>query len=420
MTGLVCLADVQPEQISWLWPGRIPAGKLITLDGDPCLGKSALALTIAATVTRAGQWPDGTRCERPGDVLIMSAEDGLADTIRPRVDAAGGDLTRVHVIEHGLDATGQPMALTLGETDQIERHITETAASLLIIDVLMAYMPGDAYKDQNVRKALTPLAKVAERTDCAMLLLRHVRKSKGGEPVHLGGGSIGIAGAARAGFIVARDPDRPDDVRLLASVKSNLASPPKSLAYQLVGTRKDSVESVRVEWLGEDERTAADLLRGTCESLGEKSLRVRDFVNSRTETTSAAVAQQLGITPKLASQYLNRLRANGYISQVRRGVYAPSTSSADDTEDTEDGEDSARPSGMAHLGSRCGAGAADVSSPSKPHHLHDLQPVSIDDGGPNGHCRECGSQLGPTGKCVQCIVNRAAAHEQRRQVVSDN
>ena len=223
----------------------------------------------------------------------MSAENGVADTIRPRLDAAGADVARVHVIDHGLGPSGQPVALTLGATDQIERHITETGARLLIIDVLMAYLPGDAYKDQDVRKALTPLAKVAERTGRTMLLLRHLRKSKGGEPVYLGGGSIGIVGAARAGFVVTRDPDRPDDVRVLASVKSNLAGTPKSLAFRLVAADNGAVA---IEWLGEDRRSAAQLLTERRNNLGEMSCRIHDYVNARSTTRSGDVAQEFGIT----------------------------------------------------------------------------------------------------------------------------
>lgn len=81
VTGRICVADVVPEQVRWLWPGRIPVGKIVTLDGDPGLGKSAIALTMAAIVSRGGQWPDGSRCDEPGDVLIMTAEDGVADTV---------------------------------------------------------------------------------------------------------------------------------------------------------------------------------------------------------------------------------------------------------------------------------------------------------------------------------------------------
>ena len=82
------LSDVQPERVSWLWPGRIPAGKLVTLDGDPSLGKSTLSLAFAAIVTTGGTWPDNSPCNFPGDVILLSAEDGLADTVRPRLDPA--------------------------------------------------------------------------------------------------------------------------------------------------------------------------------------------------------------------------------------------------------------------------------------------------------------------------------------------
>jgi hypothetical protein len=298
VTGRVCLADVEPEQVAWLWPGRIPAGKIVTLDGDPGLGKSALALTMAAIVSRGGVWPDGTGCEHAGGVLIMTAEDGLADTIRPRLDAARADLSRIHVIDHGFDERGEPTALSLADTKQIERHITETGAQLLVIDVLMAYLPGDAYRDQDVRKALTPLAKLAERTGCAMLLLRHLRKGKGGDPVHSGAGSIGIVGAARAGFVVTRDPDR-DDVRIFASVKSNLAACPKSLSYRLIDGRSGAVA---VEWLGEDRRCASELLVNGRENLGQMATQVRDFVNARSATGSADVAKEFGTTMKLANR----------------------------------------------------------------------------------------------------------------------
>ena len=93
----VTLSTVAPEHVNWLWPGRLPLGKLVVLDGDPAVGKSTLAVDLAARVTTGARWPDGTECP-VGDVLILSAEDGLADTIRPRLDAAGGDPNRVHAL----------------------------------------------------------------------------------------------------------------------------------------------------------------------------------------------------------------------------------------------------------------------------------------------------------------------------------
>ena len=339
----------------------------------------------------------------------MSAEDGVADTIRPRLDAAGADLARVHVIDHVLDKRGEPIPVTLAAIDEIDRHITETSARLLIIDVLMAYMPGDAYKDQEVRKALTPLAKVAERTGCTMLLLRHLRKSKSGEPVYLGGGSIGIVGAARAGFIVTRDPDR-DEVRVFASVKSNLANAPKSLAYRLVGTGNGAVA---VEWLGEDQRSAAELLtEQRTSNLGDMSRRVCDYVNARSTTQSDDVAQELGITPKAANQYLTRLHAGGHLRLVARGVYGPINAAPEDTEDDEDTEDFGGSSIAVNL-HRAGGDAGTGSGRANLQCLHDPQFSAASEADmvelEVSTCPECDRPLGSTGKCVPCIVRRNTA-----------
>jgi hypothetical protein len=261
--GLICLADVQPERVSWLWPGRIPVGKLVTLDGDPGLGKSTLACALAGPVTTAGYWPDGTRCMHPGDVILMSAEDGLADTVRPRLDAAGADVKRVHalegvpIVDEDGERTLRPPTLadivTLGDT------ITTTSARLLVVDVVMAYLPTgtDSHKDQDIRRVLSRLAALADRTGCTVLLLRHLNKARGGDPLYRGGGSIGIVGAARAGLLVAPDPDDLDR-RVLASVKSNLGPSPESLAYRLVGTGDHGV--ARVQWEGRTDHTALSLL----------------------------------------------------------------------------------------------------------------------------------------------------------------
>jgi hypothetical protein len=194
--ALTRLADVQPERVSWVWPGRIPMGKLVTLDGDPGLGKSTLAVYIAAPVTTGGAWPDGSVCEHPGDVLIMSAEDGLADTVRPRCDAAGADVMRVHAIEgvpivdeHGERTLRPP---TLADVNALEEAITRTGARLLVVDVVMAYLPNgtDSHKDQDIRRVLSRLAALADRTGCTVLLLRHLNKASGRDPLYRGGGSI--------------------------------------------------------------------------------------------------------------------------------------------------------------------------------------------------------------------------------------
>ncbi len=258
------LSDVVPEAVSWLWPGRIPAGKLVTLDGDPSLGKSTLAMAFAAIITTGGRWPDGTRCEFPGDVVLLAAEDGLADTIRPRLDAAAADVTRVHAVE-GVSSVDPDTGAsylrppTLADVDALHELVVRVGARLLVVDVLMAYLPAgtDSHKDQDIRRVLSRLGTLADTTGCTVLLLRHLNKAKGGDPMYRGGGSIGIVGAARAGMLVARDPDD-DDLRVLASTKSNLGPAPDALTYRLVDGNTFGV--ARVKWEGTSTHDARALL----------------------------------------------------------------------------------------------------------------------------------------------------------------
>ena len=257
----VRLSDVRPEPVSWLWRGRIPLGKLATLDGDPGVGKSTLALTCAAIVSTGGMWPDRTECDYPGDVILMSAEDGLADTIRPRLDAAGADVTRIHAVQGIRLSEAEPDVLrmpSLGDIAELRDVILSTGARLVIIDVLMAYMPSqvDSHRDQDVRHILARLSALAESTGCTILLLRHLNKGKG-DALYRGGGSIGIVGAARVGLLIATDPDDAD-LRVLAPLKNNLAAAPPSLTYRLVPD--DLRDVARVQWVGETTRSAAELL----------------------------------------------------------------------------------------------------------------------------------------------------------------
>lgn len=311
---LTRLADVKPERVEWLWPGRLPAGKLVTLDGDPGLGKSTLALNLGATITRGGMWPDGTPCRHPGAVLLLSAEDGLADTVRPRLDAAGADVTLVHAIDGVpvIDAEGDRALRppTLADIVALEAAVVETAARLLVVDVVMAYLPAgtDSHRDQDVRAVLSRLSGLADRTGCTVLLLRHLNKAKGGDPLYRGGGSIGIVGAARAGLLVAADPDDPAR-RVLASVKNNLGPAPESLAYRLADVPELGV--ARVVWEGSSAHTARDLLadRGD-ESKTEAEQWLSDFMAEQTAAPSKAVkaaAAKAGISERTLQRAVKSL-----------------------------------------------------------------------------------------------------------------
>jgi hypothetical protein len=257
---LVCIADVPAEPVRWLWPGRIPLGKLTVLDGDPGVGKSTLTLSIAAKVTTGSPFPDWTQPDA-ADVLLLSAEDEIGDTIRPRLEAAGADITRAWVLPDVREEGEPPRPPELPrDLDRLEAMVKDRAAALVVIDPLMAFLAGqvDAHRDQDVRRVLASMAAMAARTRAAVVIVRHMNKSVGGNPLYRGGGSIGIVGAARAGLLAAPDPDD-DGRRILAMTKSNLATTPDALAYRLVDDDRYGV--ARVVWDGVTGHTAADLLR---------------------------------------------------------------------------------------------------------------------------------------------------------------
>ena len=260
---LIYMSDVTPERLVWLSRGRLAAGKLTLLDGDPGLGKSTMLADWSARITRGEPLPEGDG-GTPRGVVLLSAEDGLADTIRPRLEAAGADLARVAALVAVPDPAappGDPGRLPAIPADlaDIEKAIHDADAALLIVDPLMAYLGGgtDAHRDQDIRRALAPLTQLAERTGVAVVLVRHLNKAQSSHALYRGGGSIGIIGAARCGLLVAADPDDPER-RVLAPIKSNLARPPAALAFRLVAAPGTDV--ARVEWLGETGHTAAALL----------------------------------------------------------------------------------------------------------------------------------------------------------------
>jgi hypothetical protein len=161
---LVRLQDVQPEPVTWLWPGRLAAGKLALLVGDPGLGKSWITLDLAARLSTGSSMPDDAPAVPPGDVILLSAEDGVADTIRPKLDALGADVARIHHLAV-LRAGEHERAVQLADIAALEWAIRETGARLMVIDPIAAYMGStDAHRDAEVRGLMAPLAALAERS----------------------------------------------------------------------------------------------------------------------------------------------------------------------------------------------------------------------------------------------------------------
>jgi hypothetical protein len=252
----VRLADIEPEDVCWLWPARIPFGKVTVIEGDPGLGKSTLSLDLAARLSTGQPTPDGHPLVRATSI-IMTAEDGLADTIRPRLEAAGADCAETIAIT-GVESNGQTGSLMLPlHIAAVRDAIHEHAAMLVIIDPLVAFLGSEvnSWRDHDVRRALRPLADLAESTGAAIIVIRHLTKGTG-PAIYRGGGSIGIAGAARSVLLVARDPDD-QERRILAVTKTNLAAEAPSLAF---GVGDDGHGRSRINWLGTSHHTANALV----------------------------------------------------------------------------------------------------------------------------------------------------------------
>lgn len=255
---IITLANVAPQSVEWFWRRRIAYGKITILEGQPGVGKSHLTIEFAAIASTGRNLPD-TGTPAACDVVLVTCEDGLADTVRPRLDAAGGDPNRVHVLA-GVRVNGEESRLpTIPDDMPLIRHVLEeTGARLLIIDPLMAYL-GDAvnsHRDHAIRRALAPLQHLAEESNVAVVIVRHLKKGATGDAIEAGGGSIGFAGLARSVLLVARDPE--DERRVvLAVTKCNIAEKAPSLIYSLEQTGNDTA---RVRWEGISRHTADSLL----------------------------------------------------------------------------------------------------------------------------------------------------------------
>ena len=221
---LVCLADIPPRPIDWLWPGRLAYGTLAMLSGDPGSGKTWVALAIAAALSR-GRIPATNHSLHPCTVLYASAANGAADLIRPRFAQLDGDPARLILLRGVLTASDQPASLSLRDTPMLEDALHRTQARLLIIDPLHSYLWAlDRHRAHNSAHAFDSLARLAEKHRCCILLVRHLRKRGRGLT------AIELSAAVRTEFIATSSPDAPTRPALV-QVKSNLGPLAPSLGY---------------------------------------------------------------------------------------------------------------------------------------------------------------------------------------------
>jgi archaellum biogenesis ATPase FlaH len=263
---LISLDQIQPENVHWLWPGRVPLGKITILQGDPGLGKSTIALDLASRITTNGKMPDETSTDlgEPADVLLLSAEDDVADTIRPRLDALGAEQTRITIpadYRHFLVPSDASLLL---------EAIQQRSAKLCVIDPLTAFLDTtiNSWNNQHVRRALTPLAEIASQARAAILIVDHLNKRSGIPAIHRGSGSVGFCAAARSVLLACKHPQEPETF-VLSSVKNNLSAPSPSLSYR---TLQAENKAVKLEWLGECPYDAEELTAAAFEPVGSRKL----------------------------------------------------------------------------------------------------------------------------------------------------
>lgn len=227
---LVCLDDVQTDTVEWLWYPYIPKGKITILQGDPGEGKTTLALQLAALVSRGIMWgmtAEQVSTRRPANVIYQTAEDGLTDTIKPRLMQAKADCHHIYTIYEHTDA------LTLNDA-RLEHALEELHPALVILDPIQAYLGAnvDMHRANEIRPVMQILAQAAQRYNCAVVLIGHMNKKAGDKSMYRGLGSIDFAAAARSILMMARDPQE-QDVRVLVQVKSSLAKSGDPLQFKL-------------------------------------------------------------------------------------------------------------------------------------------------------------------------------------------
>jgi hypothetical protein len=257
------LSEVEPEIVQWLWRGRIPRAKVTLLVGDPGSGKSFASLDLAAAVTTGRPLPDDPGEREPGSVVMWNGEDGIADTLRPRAEQCGADLSRIKVIEGSRNDAGDTVPFRLGDLKLVDEWLTlHPEVEMVIIDPIAALLADvDAHKDTEVRSALQPLAELAERHRVAVVVVMHLRKSEAQRAIYRVGGSIGFVGLARSVLLVAKDEET--GRRAIVPIKQNLCAEVPPVEFRIDGQG--------FSWCGAADDLSADRLLSTPRPVEERS-----------------------------------------------------------------------------------------------------------------------------------------------------
>ena len=268
---MIRMSEVESQKVKWLWYPFIPYGKLTIIQGDPGDGKTTLVLNIAAKLSKGESLDSDMNVQESVNVIYQTAEDGLADTVKPRLELAGADCEKILVIDES------DKSLSMAD-ERLEEALAKTGAKVLILDPIQAYLGGgmDMNRANEIREVMKSVGQVAQRTGCAVVLVGHLNKAAGLSSAYRGLGSIDFRAAARSVLVVGR-LRKNKTVRIVVHDKSSLAPEGKSLAFQL-----GDEEGFR--WLdGYDEISAEELLSGFTSQPETKTAQAEALIRSMLE-----------------------------------------------------------------------------------------------------------------------------------------
>ena len=242
---MIKMSEIQSQEVVWLWFPFIPYGKLTIVQGDPGDGKATLVLNIAAKLSKGEGLDSEMKLTEPLNVIYQSAEDGLADTVKPRLEVAGANCENISVIDESIKSLSMI-------DERLEEAVIRTKAKLLILDPIQAYLGGDM--DMNrANEARDMTKKLAEKYQCAIVLVGHINKAAGNKAAYRGMGSIDFFAVARSVLLVGR-VEGEANIRAVVQIKNNLAAFGHPKAFEL---SEDGFH-----WLGDYEITADEVLGG--------------------------------------------------------------------------------------------------------------------------------------------------------------
>ena len=316
-------AEVEARPITWLWEPHFALGKFSMIVGDPGLSKSTLTACMAAHVSCGRHWPDQSSCPE-GEVLLVNAEDDPADTTRPRLDAAGAVLERIHFLDAVSDSErGGLRSFNIGDVDAIDEFIDRhPEVRLVVIDPISAYLAGvDSHKNADVRGMLAPMAALAAKRRVAVLGVSHLNKGQSAA-IYRSSGSLAFVAAARAVYLLAKSDDAPE-ARVLLPIKNNLGPDTNGIGYSL---RTTDAKIPYVEWSSEPVRQTADeILKSSSDEQRTATQDCMDWLgvvltNEGVKASDVMkAAEEHGFTPKTLRRARERLGVRTDKAGVREG-----------------------------------------------------------------------------------------------------